>query len=152
MRRSPMPARRTPLRSVARPSRPRNTGPSKAVLKKLHARDFYCAICGVLTSDGLQVHHRVNRGMGGRSAAWVSRPSNLLRICWEHNLDMEQNPAYAEKARGWGWKVRDGVDPRLVRVLHHRHGYVFLLDDGSVTANPHTARAAVAAADRAASA
>ncbi len=117
----------------------------------MYERDGHrCVCCG--TTENLTIGHRRNRGIGGSSDPATNRPSNLIAQCWHCNASTEADPTMQERALGKGWKVKQGTDPRLVRCWVIGAGPVFLLDSGGYTANPHTARAAVAAADRAASA
>ncbi len=151
MRRSEL-KRKTPLRSVARPSRPLYTGPSKKVRELVKARDGGCVICGTTDPEVLIIHHRVNRGSGGSKDPAINRCSNLALACRRCNTDLEADAQFAEWARSWGIKVRRPADPRLVRIKHYFHGVCYLLDDGSFTYSPTVARAAVAVSDRQASA
>ena len=75
---------------------------------QLRERDPYCVHCGA--DDGLQVHHRQNRGMGGSKK--LDRLDNLIRICPWLNYMMEQDSAVANEARDMGWKLGswDGFD------------------------------------------
>ena len=68
----------------------------------------YCPHCGA--TNGLQTHHRANRGMGGSKA--MDRFDNYLRVCPELNFAMESDPAMATEARDMGWKLGkwDGFD------------------------------------------
>jgi hypothetical protein len=68
----------------------------------------YCPHCGA--TNGLQTHHRANRGMGGSKA--MDRFDNFLRVCPALNFAMESDPAMATEARDMGWKLGkwDGFD------------------------------------------
>ncbi|MDQ3107577.1 MAG: hypothetical protein M3Q68_07200, partial [Actinomycetota bacterium] len=127
--------------------RPRNTGPSKKVRALVYERDGHrCVCCGA--TENLTIGHRRNRGMGGSKDPATNRLSALITECWSCNSASEADPAMQERALGKGWKVRQGTDPRLVRCWVIGAGPVFLLDSGGYTANPRTARAAVAGSDR----
>ncbi len=68
----------------------------------------YCPHCGA--TNGLQTHHRANRGMGGSKA--MDRFDNYLRVCAALNYAMESDAAVAAEARDMGWKLGkwDGFD------------------------------------------
>lgn len=68
----------------------------------------HCPHCG--TTEGLQIHHRKNRGMGGSKL--LDRFDNLLRVCAWLNLQMESDSDVAAEAREMGWKLGqwDGFD------------------------------------------
>jgi len=70
---------------------------------QLRERDPYCDHCGADTE--LQVHHRQNRGMGGRPKNSLDKFDNLIRVCSWLNYAMEQDPAVAREAREKGWKL-----------------------------------------------
>ncbi len=144
--------RKTPLRSVqGKPrKRQRNTGPSAAMVRKVRERDGWrCVHCG--TTENLTTGHRKNRGSGGSSDPAINRPSNLITECAAANALSESDAGFRLRALEKGWKVLQFKDPRLVRCWVLGRGPVFLLDDGSFTFNPETARAAVDAAERQAS-
>ncbi len=61
----------------------------------------YCPHCGA--TDGLQTHHRRNRGMG--SSKLLDRFDNFLRVCAALNYAMESDSAVASEARDMGWKL-----------------------------------------------
>ncbi len=133
--------RKTPLRSVARPSRPRYTGPSKKVRTLVYERDGHrCVCCG--TTENLTIGHRRNRGMGGSKDPATGRCSALITQCWSCNMLSESDPAMQQRAIEKGWKVAQHSDPRLVRCWILGEGPVFLLNDGSKTYSPVTAAAA----------
>lgn len=68
----------------------------------------HCPHCGA--TDGLQVHHRKNRGMGGSKI--LDRFENLIRVCAQLNYAMESDAIQASEARDMGWKLGqwDGFD------------------------------------------
>lgn len=70
---------------------------------QLRARDPYCVHCGADTE--LQVHHRRNRGMGGRPKNSLDKYENLIRICASLNYAMEQDADVAREAKDKGWKL-----------------------------------------------
>ena len=86
-----------------------------------------CWHCG--TGDQLSAHHRLNRGMGGTSAAAVHAPPNVITMCWPMNSAMEADPAAAETARRNGWKLERGQDPAAVPVYDAAAGLWYALDD-----------------------
>ncbi len=71
---------------------------SKTMRKAIYKRDGYrCAVCD--SADGLQIHHVVPRGKGGRSDKY-----NLITLCWRcHSMAHGFNP-HTE----WeGWSVEE---------------------------------------------
>jgi 5-methylcytosine-specific restriction enzyme A len=92
----------------------RRTGPTDAVRALVHDRDHgRCVRCAAL--QGLTIHHRVNRGMGGAREPWINQPHNLLLVCTVCNGWFEDHPREAAAA---GWKVRRPADPAAVPVLY----------------------------------
>jgi hypothetical protein len=60
-----------------------------------------CWHCG--ETEGLQVHHRRNRGMGGSRE--LDRYDNLILVCSRWNLAMEADADAASEAREFGHKL-----------------------------------------------
>lgn len=117
LRRSPMPARRRPLRrrSPAH-ARRRDTGPSRRIRALVLARDGYaCVCCGrSVIGQRYSLQHRQRRSQCGSSL-----PDNLLTVlgdgtagCHER-IDSRRDPH--DEARGY--TVRSGLDPALVPVM-----------------------------------
>lgn len=98
----------------------------------IHTRDGGCVVCG--RSDGLNIHHRTPRGMGGSKAAWVNQAPNGVVLCGSgvtgcHGR-VESDRAWAESN---GYIVRRGLAlPEHVPVQHVRYGEVWLTRDGRV--------------------
>lgn len=74
--------------------------------RKLEERDKYCLHCG--ETDGLVIHHRKNRGMGGSKIIDVYE--NLLRVCSDYNSRMESDSQVAEEAQEFGHKLKSWQD------------------------------------------
>lgn len=74
---------------------------------QLRERDDHCWHCGQV--EGLVVHHRKNRGMGGRGKS-LDIYENLMRICPSYNMLMESDSATAKQAREWGHKLGNWDD------------------------------------------
>lgn len=74
---------------------------SPYIRRKLEERDPYCLHCG--ETDGLVIHHRKNRGMGGSKLLDVYE--NLIRVCSDYNSKMESDSQVADQAREWGHKL-----------------------------------------------
>jgi 5-methylcytosine-specific restriction endonuclease McrA len=79
---------------------------SPYIRRKLEQRDTYCLHCG--ESDGLVIHHRKNRGMGGSKLLDVYE--NLIRVCSEYNSRMESDSPVADQAREHGHKLESWQD------------------------------------------
>ena len=85
-----------------------------SIRKLVEARDEACWHCA--KTDGLQVHHRRGRGMGGvkgKAADAANSPQNLIRVCADYNYLMESNARVAARARGWGHKLSTWDDTSL---------------------------------------
>jgi hypothetical protein len=83
---------------------------SDRVRRQVEKRDLACWHCG--STEGLVLHHRRNRGMGGSKL--IDTAQNLIRVCQTYNSLMESDPATAEDAREFGHKLqswRDISDP-----------------------------------------
>lgn len=128
--------------------RPRNTGPTAAVVALIWARDqsscAYCA-CVVQGVRGLDysVHHRMARKRGGTNRPFINLPGNLVLL---HGTGTEKCHGFVESNGLWsqdnGFKVREGRWlPTQVSIEHAVHGLVYLLDDGSVSYDPPEAAA-----------
>lgn len=96
--------------------------------KKIMERDGYLCVphagtCG----GGLVVHHRANRGMGGRKSA--DTLSNGLTVCSDWNARVEADSALAEQARGYGWKIPTSWPPEHASIYYPVLGRNFYLDD-----------------------
>ena len=74
---------------------------SPKLRKLIEQRDGHCYHCG--TTEGLQVHHRKNRGMGGSKL--LDTPDNLIQVCAAWNFYMESDAEMASTARGWNHKL-----------------------------------------------
>jgi len=83
-----------------------------------------CWHCG--TTENLQVHHRINRGMGGSKL--LDRGSNLIMLCAEYNFLIEQDLTYARQARKLGIKVSRHANP-MNTPIRDVIGQWYLLDD-----------------------
>ena len=78
--------------------------PTEKVKKGIWERDNgLCWHCG--SDEGLTIHHRINRGMGGNKSKSLDAPSNLVLMCVQHNGLMESDFMTAREARDKGWKV-----------------------------------------------
>lgn len=116
------------------PTQRRPRGEFSARVKRVvFARDGACVprICCTGAVEGLVVHHRANRGMGGSSALWISLPSNGLVACWKCNAALETFSSLAEYYAA-GWKVRRGqLTPAEIPVLYPDGRWFLLSADGT---------------------
>lgn len=80
----------------------------KSAVLLVRNRDKACWHCGA--TDGLSVHHRRNRQMGGSKV--LDRADNLILVCSLWNGLMESDSQSASTARDWGHKLNswDGFD------------------------------------------
>lgn len=67
------------------------------------ARDLHCPCGCVGQEDTFVPQHRINRGMGGSKL--LDRPANVIVMCAELNGQIESDPAIADLARRYGWKL-----------------------------------------------
>lgn len=105
---------------------------------KYEKRDKYCPHCGKM-APYLVPHHRANRGAGGSKLA--NRPSNILAVCAVLNSEMESNPAMAEIARQYGWKISKWNNPLIIPIYDAVTREWFRLGDDfsrtKVSQSPH---------------
>lgn len=92
---------------------------------QLRERDGHCWHCG--QEEGLVLHHRMNRGMGGRGKS-LDKYENLIRVCTSYNMLMESDSRTAKQAREWGHKLGswDDFDTPCFDVTENRW---YLLDE-----------------------
>ena len=93
-------------------------------------RDYHrCQYCG--QHDGLDVHHRRARGMGGTQTK--DRLSNLVTLCRRCHDHIE---AYPDQARALGYRLDWDQDPatsQIKAMTANGHAWWLLNDDGSMT-------------------
>lgn len=150
MRRSPPPARRTelargttllrrtPLRSLGDTvaCRARDTGPTAKTRAVVHARSgdrCEWPACPRLRRD---VHHRLNRKVGGRHGEMRQRLNGaewLVDACrHHHNLATRAVGDDRVLVESMGWVLREGDDAVLVPILtRHSTRPVLLAGDGT---------------------
>lgn len=110
------------------------TGFTPKVRSLILERDGGCALSDDRCDQGIQVHHRAGRQMGGSKNAWINRPPNGVALCPHHHRWVGEHPRDAEHL---GYIVRRGVHkPADIPIDHHRLGVVFLTDDGGYTHEP----------------
>lgn len=130
LRRTPMPrgTRERAARSRSMMGHRRvDTGPTPAQRLVVVSRaGSACERCSEPWT-GLQVHHRLPRGMGGSSLPEINSPANLLLLCPDCHGWVESNRTDAYTA---GWLVHRGLDPAAVPVTVHGYGPVLLTDAG----------------------
>ncbi len=127
---------RSPLARKPMKSSRRRTGPTPAVVARVRERDGWaCAVCG--GPGPFQTHHRRPRALGGSRDAGTNLPSNLLTLDEQCHRKVETDPVTMRRAYGLGgWKVRQGADPAMVRVLHAKYGSGFLTAAGGWSYEP----------------
>lgn len=118
-----IPARR-PARRREQPPRPATTsGPSADTRALIRGRDRgRCVRCGDTATN---VHHRRNRGMGGRrhaASAAINQPGNLLSLCGSGTTGchgwVTGHPAEAREL-GYALRTNGTEDPTTVPVQAH---------------------------------
>jgi hypothetical protein len=101
---------------------------TKAERDKVLRRDFgTCYHCGQ-SDDRVSVHHRINRGAGGKNAKADSL-SNLMAMCSEFNGLMESDSASATRARAMGWKLSQYQAPDFEPVYDMSSDSWFILEN-----------------------
>lgn len=112
-------------RSIVKKNRAKVTAAERNGRKVTRSRSGgICEIDG--NNTAAECHHRKNRSQGG---TWS--PANLLDLCTECHQRATVNPALARER---GWSVLSTDDPAEMSVFIAGRGWVFLLDDGSTTA------------------
>ena len=130
--------RRTPLRtSKAKRTGRRDTGPDRTTRELVLERDDYtCAGCGnSVYGRQYSLQHRLARGMGGTSDPAANRPSNLITLCGSATSPGGCHLACEKRDKGLnerGFWLERHQRPALEPVAHALHGWVYLLDDGTV--------------------
>jgi hypothetical protein len=140
LRRTPMPrTKRTAVAKVekiiTRSKRRRETGPNQTTRTAVLGRaGWRCEICGGPLDgwDGLSIHHRQPRGMGGSNDPALNTAVNLLALCGSatsadgcHHLVESQRAL----ARNNGWLVPRPDSPTEIPVRLHGDRLVYLTPD-----------------------
>lgn len=92
-----------------------------------------CERCGTRLDgrwDGMSVHHRQPRGMGGGRRPWTDSPANLLVLCGSGTTGCHgwvESNRFA--ARRDGLLVSRYADPRETAVLLHGGAWWWLTDE-----------------------
>lgn len=120
------------------------TGPTRATVELVCQRDANrCAWCrGVVTGvrgEDWSIQHRRPRGMGGDRRPETNLPGNLVLVHGNgtqgcHGV-IESRRAEAQEK---GFLVPKGsvLPPAFHAIEHAFHGWVYLLDDGSISSHP----------------
>lgn len=129
--------KRSPLKS-----RPRNTGPTAAVVDAVLDRAQYaCEIQGCAVGDrrgiDYHLHHRRPRQQGGTRRRDTNLPSNLMLLCPPCHVEVESRRA---EAYAVGWLLPQNAKPAEVAVLVQRDRWVYLTADGRYSDDPPEAR------------
>lgn len=119
-------------------SRPRNTGPTSAVVDAVLERAQYaCEVAGCPLGDRRGVdwhlHHRRPRQQGGTRRRDTNAPCNLLLLCPPHHAEIESHRSVAYSV---GWLLRQNDNPAEVAVLVQRDRWVYLTGDGDYCDDP----------------
>jgi len=101
--------------------------PSQRIKGLIHKRDQgICWHCG--TDVDVTIHHRQNRGMGGKKTEVADRPSNLITMCQHFNFLMESDLDAAREARDKGLKLKQTQSPVYAHIQRF-DGTLWMLDD-----------------------
>lgn len=144
------PLARSRLHADQRPSvkpatrRPKDTGPSKAVVIAVLERDGYCCfVCGgALWGErgfDFSLQHRRARGSGGSRRPDTNQPQNLISLCGSATSPGGCHSSI-ESSRSWarenGWAIRQSDDPLELPVLHWQMRLIFLHANGGYGSRP----------------
>lgn len=89
--------------------------------------------------DAEQIHHRVDRGMGGSRAEWMNLPGNLVAICGpcHEEITRPTKVGMTKVYEAAGWLVRRGITPPEHEPILIWHGgvrmWALLDNEGGVT-------------------
>ena len=133
------------------PSRPRATGFPARVKLAVRTRagmgdpdDAVCEACGLwLGRRGGQVHHIIDRGMGGCTLAVINGPANAALLCGDpfsgcHGLATKFDAGIGAK----GFWLSHSADPRLEPMTLHGGVKAWRSEDGRYLFEPPEGRAA----------
>lgn len=129
------PARKPMLRTAAavKPKRVKDTGPKRSVVDLLKVRSG--GVCEWMGCDksAADKHHRLNRKTGGRHGEMAVRVNGvawLLHVCRMHHAYVTSAFGVAlERARRYGWLLREGQDAARVPVRTRHHPAAVLLNE-----------------------
>lgn len=127
-----------PTAPTRRPRPPRHTGASRSVRDLVTARDRgRCVLCGAPATN---IHHRRNRGMGGRRGPEINSPANLLSLCGSGTtgchgqVTNDPDGRYAEI--GYRLSTNNDLDPAVVPVRAWDGWHLYDHDGGRRRSNP----------------
>lgn len=118
-------------------AKPRDTGPTSALVKQVLIRDEYaCCLCGGSAHGqrgiDFSAHHRVLRSQGGQNTL-----QNLVTLCGSGTTGHHGWAHHKRKAaEEGGWIVRSCFNPADVAINHWQRGLIFLGADGSWSSRP----------------
>lgn len=89
--------------------------PSKRVRELVYRRDNGVCVAEDHSPCGgiMTVQHRVGRGMGGSGMPGINAPSNLIAMCYSHNLLIESSADFRDFALRNGWSIPRNWTPSL---------------------------------------
>lgn len=121
-------------RRIVKAKRATVTAAERNTRKVVKARsNGLCEVCG--RAEGANMHHRKNRSQGG---PWT--PENILHLCGSGTTGCHGSiTENVRVARERGWSILSTQDPAEVPVFLAGLGFVFLLDDGTTTAQESAA-------------
>lgn len=124
-----------PRLAVTAPKR-RHTGPTVAVRALVRARSGGLCEWPGCPRPGIDLHHRLNRKLGGRHGEMRARINGaawLLDACRPHHERVTSSVGEVRvEAERMGWVLREHQDAEVTPVLTC-HGWVLLTPDGSYT-------------------
>ena len=110
----PLPAWREPAEpKMAAPKpvkRPKDTGPSKGVREWVWERLGRVCVVPDCGREATELHHRMNRGMGGDRRWFINHPANLVPACHDCNGEVERKRT---KYEALGMFLEEGSWPYL---------------------------------------
>lgn len=113
--------RRTPIKTVAKPRRPRDTGPPARTRKVVHQRSGGLCEWPGCWREATDVQHRLGRKIGGRRGVMRERLNGvawLLHCCRIHH-DLVTDAVGIVRLIAWiaGWLLEEHQDATVTPVL-----------------------------------
>jgi hypothetical protein len=125
------PRKRVAMKTSA--PKPKLTPAQKAPLLERSGGWCELRIPGVCVVVGHDVAHRVGEGMGGRKGEAAKENDRLSNVLWACRYCHRHTHDYPATARGHGWMLRRGADPRRSPVFYNNLRWVLLDDAGGYT-------------------
>jgi hypothetical protein len=101
------------------------------VITRAHER---CELCGGTLTQGMSIHHRKPRQMGGSKTAWINEPVNLLAVCGSGTTGCHGRiESLRRLSYEYGWLVHQGTRPHEIPFCDLQGRWFLLHDDLKLT-------------------